>query len=351
MTRGRPGATVTGSRCGYRPGLPRRIRGRWSLAVALATAALLGPPGILRAADYPASPITYVVPFGAGGATDRVSRLLAELSEPLLGQKVVIINRPGASATIGTSEIFRAQPDGYTIGLTFDNALNFQPLRVRLPYRGVGDFQPIFRIGAVPFTLVVRADAPWRTLGDYVSEARVRPGNLRAGVSGKLTPPDLVAQLFKQAAGIDVTTVPFTGGGAESIAALLGGHAESAIEGAAGVVPHIEAGKLRALAVFSTVRLPTLPDVPTALERGYDVTLPTIHVVVGPRGLSPEVVTKLNRTFSDVWRLPAFQTYLRTNGYAPVPHPADPDELRTELEGTAAMYGRIARLLSLAPPK
>jgi tripartite-type tricarboxylate transporter receptor subunit TctC len=334
---------------GHWAGAAWRRRGRCGLAASLAALVWLGQPGAPRAEDYPAASITYVVPFGAGGATDRVSRLLAELSEPLLGRKIVIVNRPGASATIGTTEVFRARPDGYTIGLSFDNALNFQPLRMRLPYRNVNDFQPVFRIGTVPFVLAVRADAPWPSLADYVAEARRRPGQLRAAVSGKLTPPDLVAQLFGRRADIDLTTVPFTGGGAESIAALLGGHVESAFEGAAGVAPYAEAGTLRALAVFSAVRLAMLPEVPTAAEQGYDVTLPSIHVVVGPKGLAPAVVVKLHRAFSEAWRQPRFQAYLRTNGYVPVARSPGPDEVRAELEETAAAYLAIARLLSLTP--
>jgi tripartite-type tricarboxylate transporter receptor subunit TctC len=315
------------------------------LAVVLAMLAALAGPRVIDAQEYPATSITYVVPYAAGGATDVVSRLLGELSEPLLGRKIVIVNRPGASATIGTSEIFRARPDGYTIGLTSDNALNFQPLRSKLPYRSAADFQPLFKIGSIPFVLVVRADAPWRGLVDYVAEARRRPGELRA------TPPDLVAQYFKQAAGIDVTTVPFTGGGAEALAALLGGHVESAFEGSAGVVAHVEAGKLRALAVFSAGRLPVLPDVPTAAELGYDVTLPAMHLVMGPKGLDPTVVMRLGRAFAEAWRQPVFQAYLRANGYPPVAHPPDPDAMRVELEESAVFFVRLVRGLSLAPPR
>ncbi len=342
MTTGR-GSTVAASSSG-RP----LTRG---LAVVLAMLAALAGPRVIDAQEYPATSITYVVPYAAGGATDVVSRLLGELSEPLLGRKIVIVNRPGASATIGTSEIFRARPDGYTIGLTSDNALNFQPLRSKLPYRSAADFQPLFKIGSVPFVLVVRADAPWRGLVDYVAEARRRPGELRASVSGKLTPPDLVAQYFKQAAGIDVTTVPFTGGGAEALAALLGGHVESAFEGSAGVVAHVEAGKLRALAVFSAGRLPVLPDVPTAAELGYDVTLPAMHLVMGPKGLDPTVVMRLGRAFAEAWRQPVFQAYLRANGYPPVAHPPDPDAMRVELEESAVFFVRLVRGLSLAPPR
>lgn len=294
---------------------------------------------------YPTQNIEYIVPYGAGGSTDTVSRLLAKLAEPELGHELVILNKPGAASTLGVSETLSADPDGYTIGLATDNGLVFQPMIQELAWSSPEDYQPIIELGSAPFVLVVQKDAPWQTLEDFLDDARTRPGEIRVAVSGELTPPDLIAQHFESTADVDYTTVPFSGGGAEALAALLGGHVEAQVESISGTIAQINSGDLRPLVVFADSRVPLIDDVPSAVELGYDTALPSMHLVVGPPGMAQETVDVLYDAFSTVWKSDEYQEFFHDAGYLDATEPAGPDEIREKLASVTETYEEINEIL------
>lgn len=315
--------------------------------VLVALGLVLTACGLRGGGDYPSADITFIVPFAPGGATDRVTRLLAELSEPALKRKIVIVNKAGASGTLGAADILQAKPDGYTIGYVTENILQFQPLISQVPFTGIDDYTGLIKLGSTSQLLVVKADAPWRTMQEFIAEAKRRPGELRAGVSGKLTPPDLSAQFFMQSAQINFTTVPFTGGGAEAIAAVLGGHVESGIESTSGTIAQIEAGQLRPLMVFQEGRSPLLPEVPSATELGYKGAPAPMQLVIGPKGMDKAVVDRLNATFTDAWKSPRFQAFLKENGYVAVDRPLGPAELQQEQAAVRSRFQDLVKALNI----
>lgn len=294
---------------------------------------------------YPTESIEYIVPYGAGGSTDTVSRLLAKLAGPELGQDLVILNKPGAASTLGVNETLSADPDGYTIGLATDNGLVFQPMIQELAWNSPDDYQPIIELGSAPFVLVVQKDAPWQTLEDFLDDAKARPGELRVAVSGELTPPDLIAQHFESTADVDYTTVPFSGGGAEALAALLGGHVEAQVESISGTISQIESGDLRPLVVFADARVPLIDDVPSAVELGYNTALPSMHLVVGPPGMAQETVDVLYEAFSTVWKSDEYQEFFHDAGYLDATEAAGPDEIREKLTTVTDTYEEINEIL------
>lgn len=237
-------------------------RYRSSLAAAAAAALLLtacggggdngsgsgpGPEPV----DYPTRDITYVIPYGTGGSTDPIGRTYASLMEDLIDGTIIVENREGGSATIGTSAVVTAEPDGHTLGLSTNSALANQPItKPDLAYDGPDDYTPIIKLADLPTVLTVAADAPWQSIEEFVQHAKGNPGDIRVSVSGARTVPDLNVQELNRIADVEITTVPFTGGGAEALAALLGGQVEANAGYAPSVRGQVEAGELRVLGVF-----------------------------------------------------------------------------------------------------
>ena len=238
---------------------------------------------VLRAQDFPNRPISLIVPFGPGGPTDIAARYLAKEGSALLPEQIVVLNKPGASATIGTTSVFRAQPDGYTILLADNISTVFQPRRMRLPYQGAGDFQPIIKIGDIPNVLVVRSDSKWRSLAEFVADARAAPGKLRISTAGKFTGTDLNLLEFNRIAGIDTLPVPATGGTGQSVNLLLGGFIEAIVAAPAAVVGQVQANTMRPIAVFAKRRIALFPDVPTMTELGYETTMGVMIFISAPK--------------------------------------------------------------------
>ena len=239
----------------------------------LAAAALAAcAPVAAQAPAWPSRPITLIVPFPPGGLADIVARPVAEALSRELGQNVVIENKAGAGGGIGMGQAARARPDGYTLLMAL-SSLTVLPeadgILGRAPMFALSDLRPIARYTADPTVLAVRADSPWKTVKDFVDDARKRPGAINYGSSGNYGTMHVPMEILAQEAGIKLTHVPFTGAG-PAVVALLGGQIQAVSSGPATVLQHVKAGKLRVLGHWGTGSLASLPDVPALKDSGFN---------------------------------------------------------------------------------
>jgi tripartite-type tricarboxylate transporter receptor subunit TctC len=229
---------------------------------------LLAWPLPVAAQDYPSRPIKLVVPFPAGGPADTFGRVLAEKMGALLGQTVVIENRAGAGGLTGTAAVAKAEPDGYTIGIAASSALAINVnLREHMPFHPLTDFRLLTQVVSVPEILVVGEGVPVSTLAELVALAKAQPGKLVFASTGLGGMPHLATELLKITAGIELVHVPYTGA-APAVNDLLGGHVQMMFADVPVLLGAVQSGKLRALAIGSRVRSPSVPAVPTTAELG-----------------------------------------------------------------------------------
>ncbi len=261
-------------------------------AAAFVLAVVCAAPAFAQ--SYPSRDITFIVPYAPGGSTDPISRQFAGQLAKELNVTINVENKPGGSATIGTGQVIRSKPDGYTIGLTSNSVLAYQPLvNKTLTWKSPEDYQSIVSLVDLPAIITVKADSPYKTFEDLLNAARKNPGKIRVAVSGYRTSPDLVIQELNKVAKIRLATVPFTGGGAEALVALLGGRVEAVSGYAPTVRAHVAAGTVRVLASFSKEKYATFPDAESVVQAGYNVTLPADYGIVGPKGMPKDVLDKL----------------------------------------------------------
>jgi len=269
-------------------------------SLALATAALLALAAPAGAQQWPAQPIHIIVPFGPGGGSDIVGRILGQSLQEKLGQPVVIENRPGAGGTIGNEAIARADKDGYTLGIMTAGQIIAAVMNKTMRYDTRTAFDPIAQVATAGFLIVVRPDYPIDTIKELVAAAKEAPGKIVFASPGFGATQHLAAELLQQTANIKMLHVPFRTS-PEAATALLGGQADVLIETVSAVLGQVQAGKMKAIAVTGKDRFPAVPDVPAAIESGllpnYDVT--TWYGVFAPRGIPPAVVAKLNKTLLD----------------------------------------------------
>jgi tripartite-type tricarboxylate transporter receptor subunit TctC len=247
---------------------------RLPVSVALGLSAVLGlQAGAALAQDaYPSRPITMVVPFPPGGVADLTGRPTAIIMEKFLKQRIIVENKAGAGGAIGMAAVANSKPDGYTILMALSSISIIPPaerLFDRKPAYEMNQLAPIALISADPTVLVVRADAPWKTLKDFVESAKKNPGKINYSSSGVYGTLHMAMEIFASAAGIKLFHVPYQGGG-PAVSALLGGQVEALASGPSAVISQIKAGKLRPLATWGDKRLASLPDVPTFKEVGYN---------------------------------------------------------------------------------
>jgi tripartite-type tricarboxylate transporter receptor subunit TctC len=278
----------------------------------IATAAVLC--SLAAQAQYPEHPITMIVPFPPGGVADTVARPVAEALGRELKQPVVVENRGGAGGALGIGVAARAQADGYTLLLSL-SSISILPeadkVLARKPQYQISQFHPLARITADPTVLVVRADAPWHTVEEFVADARRKPGVYNYGSSGNYGTMHVPMEMFKNAAGFRMTHIPFTGAG-PAVTALLGGQVDALATGPSTVLQHIMAGKLRALAHWGDKPLVTLPEVPSLQQRGWNVQFAQWSGVFVPAGTPEGVERRLRDALRKVASDPAVQqTVLR----------------------------------------
>jgi tripartite-type tricarboxylate transporter receptor subunit TctC len=239
----------------------------------LIAAALLLTAGLAAAqASYPTKPITMVVPFPPGGLADIVARPVAEAMSRDVGQPVVVENKAGAGGGVGMAYAAKAPPDGYTVLMSLSSLTVLPEADVvlgRQQMYALNSLRPIARFTADPTVLAVRADAPWKTVKDFIEDAKKRPGAINYGSSGNYGTMHVPMEILAQNAGVKMTHVPFTGAG-PAVVALLGGQIDAVSSGPATVLQHVKAGKLRVLAHWGNGKLEGLPDVPSLKDAGYD---------------------------------------------------------------------------------
>jgi tripartite-type tricarboxylate transporter receptor subunit TctC len=275
-----------------------QVATKWiAAALAVALAAIASDAG---AQNYPARAITLVIPFAPGGSTSIVGRGIADKMSELLGEKVVVDNRPGAGGTVGTRAVARSEPDGYTLVLGYTGTLAIGPSL----YKSVGydprkDFAPIGMIGNAPNSLVVNPSFPAKTVAELIAYAKANPGKVNFGSAGAGTASHITGEYFARSAGITLVHIPYKGTG-PALTDLLGGHIPMAFAPIPASHPNVTAGKLRALAVTSIARSGLLPDVPTMVEAGlpgFDASL--YYGLAAPAGTPRPVIDRLNKALRD----------------------------------------------------
>ncbi len=259
-----------------------------------AAMALMLAAGAAAAQQFPTKPITLICPWPAGGSSDLVMRAFAESVGKQLGQTVIIENRPGASGTMGAGVLVNAQPDGYTLTQLPISVFRL-PLMNKTPFDPLKDITYIINVTGYTFGLIVRADAPWKDLKDFVAYAKANPDKLTYGTPGTGTTPHLAVEQFALAAGIQLSHIPFKGF-AENMQSLLGGHT-MALSDSTGWAPHVDAGKARLLATYGSKRTKRWPQAPTLLDAGYNTVSDSPFGFGGPKGMDPKVVKILHDAF------------------------------------------------------
>jgi len=316
------------------------MKARTTLLLAVALSAV----GVAAAqSPYPERPITMIVPFPPGGVADTVARPVAEALSRELKQTVIIENKVGAGGAIGIGQAARAAPDGYTVLMSL-SSISILPEADRLldrkPAYQLDQFKPIARFTADPTVLVVRADAPWRTLSEFVADARRKPGTYNYGSSGNYGTMHVPMEMLKASAGFRMTHIPYTGAG-PAIVALLAGQVDAVASGPSTVVQQIQAGKLRALAHWGEQPLAALPGVPSLTQAGYPVRFAQWSALFVPSRTPDDVVQRLRAAAAKVAADPAVRQVVAKAG-SPIEY-LDAPEFQTYWDSDAASMTQAVR--------
>lgn len=296
------------------------------------------------AAEYPERALTIVAAYPAGGMVDIVARPLAEGMKKKFPKGVAVLNRPGGGGSVGMAEVAQAKPDGYTVILAPVSTLVIHPQLNDLPYKTPDDYQPIINTIAFYPLLVVREEAPWKTVQEFVNAAKASPGKFRVGSPGEGTGSHLSLEQLGAAAGFKVTHVPFSGWG-ESSPALLGGHVDAVVGQPGEVKPLVEGKKLRPLVVFQQKRHDAFPSTPTAKELGWDAGLGTWFVLTAPKGTPPAIVQYLHDAAKASMAEPTFVSLMKTRA-VDIDY-KNGDKARADLWQEYKAYGEILRRLGM----
>ena len=319
---------------------PSRRLALSTLAVAAATAAL---PGVASAADpYPSKAITIVVPFSAGGTTDILARIVGKSLSEELGQAVIIDNRAGAGGNIGAQLASRAKADGYTLfmGTVGTHAIN-EALYKKLPYKPLADFAPLTRVAMVPNILVANPKQPYKTVGEMVAFGKANPGKISYGSSGSGSSVHLSGELFKSMTKVDMLHVPYKGS-APAMNDLLAGQVSVMFDNLPSAMPHIKAGKLRALAVTSAQRYSELPNVPTIAEAGVPGYAATSWFgLFTNRQVPTPVLAQLKAAIVKVLAKPEVVAQMKEQGA--IAHPETAAQFDAFIKTEATKWGKVVR--------
>lgn len=278
------------------------------MAALIVIGALAGASTSAMSQDYPTRPIRLVVPYGPGGASDQLARAVGNQLGTAVGQPVIIDNKGGGGTIIGTDFVAKSVPDGYTIGLaTFANLVSNPLLAASLPYKPEADFDGIGFLATSPMVMVVAPELPVKTVREFVAYAKANPNRINYGSSGAGSTVHLAAELFKSYAGVEMVHVPFKSS-PEVIAAIAGGFIQMAFDVVISSKPHLQTGKLRALAVTEGTRTALMPDVPTIAESGYpQYAANTWYGLIAPRGTPTAAIQRLNTELGRILKDPALQ--------------------------------------------
>jgi tripartite-type tricarboxylate transporter receptor subunit TctC len=248
----------------------------------------------VQAAGFPEKEIQIIIPWAPGGATDLIFRALAASTEKYLGQAVVIVNKAGGGGAVGYVEGMKAKPDGYTL-VTAVTPLTILPHQVKTAFT-YKDFEPIINVVQDPAMFLVRSDAPWKDVKEFLDQAKKNPGMISVGNSGAGGGVHLIALAFEKAMGVKFNHIPFSGGG-PSVTALLGGHINAVSVSPPEGISQVQAGKLRIMALFSETRFDMFPNIPTCKEQGVNFAMGQWRGLAAPKGTPPAVIQKLHDAF------------------------------------------------------
>lgn len=276
--------------------------------------------------SWPDKPIKIIVGYSAGGATDVLARLVAVKMTGTLGQTVIVENKPGANSNVGAELVARAPADGYTLyAYSIANTINMS-LYPKLGYDSIKDFEPIGMIAKIPNILVVNPNLPIKTVADYVRYAKDSKDGITFASSGSGSSIHLSGEMFKMQAKIQMLHIPYKGS-APAVTDLLGGQVESMFDNAPSSLPHVQAGKLRPIAITSAQRSPSLPDVPTLAESGYPgFDVQSWFALVAPAGTPKAIIEKLNAALNKALAAPDVRQRLQELGATP--DPGTPEKMR-----------------------
>jgi tripartite-type tricarboxylate transporter receptor subunit TctC len=263
-------------------------------------AGLVMGPGAFAADKYPSKPIELVVPFAAGGSTDVMARLVAKFAPKHFDQPLVVVNKPGGGGITGTEGVVRSNPDGYTLFVGYGSGHDLvTPHFQKLPYDTFGDLIPVSRISVHSIVAIVRSDAPYKSFKEFIAWGK-KKDQVTSAVSTKAGSVDITFQALAKATGVKIVTIPFKGG-ADSVRAILGGQTDIGGNHPSEIISHIKANRLIPVGVALEARDPSLPNVPTFKELGYNVvTVGSVKGVGAPKGTPPEVVKYLAERFKKV---------------------------------------------------
>ncbi len=315
------------------------------MRIAVLAVALLAA-GAVSSQPYPSKPIRMIVGFAPGGGTDVTARAVVQELSAALGQRIVIDNRPGANGVIGAEIAAKSPADGYTI-LMVNSGHTVNPGMYRkLPYDTMRDFAPVSLVAMLANVLVTHPSLPPKTFPDFVRFAKARPGAIHYGSGGHGASSHLAMELLKNTAGIDLVHVPYKSGG-QSTAAILTGDVAASFNTIPSAVPHIKAGRLRAIGVSSLQRSASMPEVPTIAERGYPgFSASGLAGLLAPAGTSAEAVERLHAAVVKVIKLPAMQERFVTLGMDAVGN--TPGEFGQFIKTDMDKWTKLVRELNLA---
>ncbi len=298
--------------------LPVHRRAAVLMMAGAAMAVSLGATPALAQGDYPSRPITLVIPFPPGGSADTIGRLVAKRLSDKLGQPVVIDNRAGAGTIVGAGLVAKAPADGYTLLLSSGSTFTVNPaIRPNLPYDPIKSFDPIGIVGRIPLILLANKDVPVNTVKEFVAAVKATPDKYSYASFGAGTTSHFTAEIILQSIGAKLMHVPYKGS-APAMTDLMGGQVPFSVDTVTAAIPQVKAGKVKAIAVTTATRSSQLPGVPTFAEAGYkDVNADTWIMLVGPKGLPPAVLTKLEKTLAGVSTEAEFKKSLQEQGAEP----------------------------------
>jgi tripartite-type tricarboxylate transporter receptor subunit TctC len=294
-----------------------------------------------HAQSYPTRPIRIVVPFGPGGFTDVAARILQKELAPAIGQPIVIENKPGAGSTIGTTDVARSAPDGYSLVMISTTHVISPHLYKQMPYDPIKDFTPVMKLAEGPYVLVVHPSLPVKNVADLIALAKAKPNTIDYASSGNGSAQHLVGALFVTMAGAPLSHVPYKGS-SQAMNDVLGGIVKVSFVGVPNALANLQAGKIKALAVTTKKRYAELPDVPTLDEagvKGYDATV--WLGLLAPPGTPRDIVDKLNTSITKILSTPDARKLMASAGVDVAT--SSPEEFATLMQSELERWGKVVR--------
>src|SRR3954470_1005401 len=308
-------------------------------AIGSLVALFLGLASLAHAQSYPNKPIRFIVPFAPGGGSDFIARFMAQKLSAGLGQQVIVENKPGAGGMLGIDQGVKSPPDGYTLTL-IASSYTVNPSIYKFTFDPVADITPIIQISVGPLLVVTKPSLPVKSIKELIDLAKAKPGQINFASSGQGSVIHMATELFDTMAGVKMNHIPYKGTG-PALTDTLGGQTDVFFSSTATAMPHVQSGKLRAIAVTTAKRIPALPNVPTVAESGlpgYDVIL--WHGLIGPKGLPRPIVDRINSEAGKALKVKETADQLQNDGVSPAG--GSPEQFRAQIEKEIKIWRKVA---------